>query len=308
MKKLKCSLLILAVAGILSADVIDRVIAVVNDDAVTMYEYNQKRDTLKKQAAAAGQVISDEMVLNELVRDLVLKQQAKKYNIVVADSELKAAMLEVAKQNGIQTAEEFEKRLRAENVYDIYAEGIKKQLLMQHLFSMVLTVKEPSDEDAEEYFKTNKTSLDEAHVFWIFQNAPMQMSFSEKGKKRKLIDEAYRRVSAGGDFAAIAKELSDDPNTRDKGGDMGWLPMQRMAEFAPDFIARGKKAGFISDIKEDRSGFWFIKVTEVRKGADVAFRDVKTRIKNELYLKRRNDEFTTWLDRQMQRAVVKKMR
>lgn len=87
----------------------------------------------------------------------------------------------------------------------------------------------------------------------------------DKAQARAKAEQVLKRARAGGDFAALAKEFSSDPGSKDKGGDLGWFGAgQMIPEF--DKAAFALQPGQISDIVESQFGFHIIKVEERRMG------------------------------------------
>ena len=88
---------------------------------------------------------------------------------------------------------------------------------------------------------------------------------ADKAQARAKAEQVLKRARAGEDFAALAKQFSSDPGSKDKGGDLGWFAAGQMVpEF--DKAAFALQAGQISDIVESQFGFHIIKVEERRMG------------------------------------------
>jgi len=106
---------------------------------------------------------------------------------------------------------------------------------------------------------------------------------------RKKIESVQARIKAGEDFAKLAKEVSDDAATLDKGGELGWFksgvmaPQFDMAVFAMD-------KGAVSDVVETLNGFHLIQLEEIRPAHQIPYAEVKNTLKDELVQARANDE------------------
>jgi parvulin-like peptidyl-prolyl isomerase len=85
----------------------------------------------------------------------------------------------------------------------------------------------------------------------------------DESKARAQAEDVLKRARAGEDFAALAKEFSTDPGSKDKGGDLGWFSRGQMTKKFED-AAFALQPGQISDIVETEFGFHIIKVQERR--------------------------------------------
>lgn len=99
----------------------------------------------------------------------------------------------------------------------------------------------------------------------------------QKAAKRKKADDLRSRLAGGAEFAAVAKESSDDPGSAPKGGELGWL---RRGQTVPAFEAAAfaLPPGQLSEVVESRFGYHLIEVEEKRAESKLAFEAVKPRI------------------------------
>ena len=108
-----------------------------------------------------------------------------------------------------------------------------------------------------------------------------------KQAARTEAEGVLKRVKAGEDFAALAKQYSKDPGSAAVGGDLNFFPKGQMVP-AFDAAAFALKTGEISNLVETEFGFHIIKLTDRRAGRIVPLAEVKDRL--EEFLKQRKQQ------------------
>jgi parvulin-like peptidyl-prolyl isomerase len=86
-----------------------------------------------------------------------------------------------------------------------------------------------------------------------------------------------KRVKAGEDFATVAKETSEDANSKNNGGDLGYLAKGQVQKSFEDAAFALKKDG-TSDIVTTTAGYHIVKVTDIKDAGTVSFEEAKSNI------------------------------
>jgi peptidyl-prolyl cis-trans isomerase D len=126
---------------------------------------------------------------------------------------------------------------------------------------------------------------------------------AEVDEIKKKADDVLKQAKKGGKFDELAKKYSEDPGSKDKGGDLGWLVQgQTVPEF--EKAAFSLQPGTISDLVKTQYGFHIIKVLEKETAHTKPFEEVKDSIRTPLTLNKADDEANKIAD-QLAAAVRK---
>lgn len=106
------------------------------------------------------------------------------------------------------------------------------------------------------------------------------LSAEKKAAKHKQMEDILKQARAGTNFAELAKKYSEDPGSKDKGGEYTFPKGQMVKEF--EETAFSLKPGEISDIIETQYGYHIIKLSEKMPAKKVEFSKVEDRIKDHL--------------------------
>ena len=117
----------------------------------------------------------------------------------------------------------------------------------------------------------------------------MDKSEEEAKKLEALAHEVLAKIKAGGDFAALAKQYSEDPGTKDKGGELGWIVRGQMV---PNFeqATFALEPGQVSDVVKTEYGFHIIKVHERDRAHMQTFDEVKEQIRKEIQQQKEEEQ------------------
>ena len=300
------------------AEMVDRIIAIVNDDVITFSDLNREGAPLFRriiQEAPPDQVEATllkarEEILSSLIDKLIVAQRAKKMDISVSDAEVDEAINNIIERNKI-TPEKFWQQLAlmGTNEHD-YRELIRSQMLQQRLVDYEIRSRVVvTDEKIREYYEKNYAQKIKKGAYQILQ---MGFAWKEdtpaaKADALRRAEEARKQVLAGQDFGTVARQSSDLPSGKD-GGDIGVFQKSEMADYMKTSIL-GLKAGQISTIQETPVGYQFFKL--LSDEGDVAhqapFETVKEKIRQHLYEEALNSQFQKWVKELRDQAYIKKL-
>ena len=126
---------------------------------------------------------------------------------------------------------------------------------------------------------------------------------AEVDEIKKKAEDVLKQAKKGANFAELAKKYSEDPGSKDKGGDLGWL---LQGQTVPEFekTAFSLQPGTISDLVKTQYGFHIIKVLEKENAHTKPFDEVKDSIRAPLMLAKADDQASRVAD-QMSAEILK---
>lgn len=297
----------------LSEAVVDRVVAVVNQEIITLSEVekwiaSQKEeivteDRLEKQGQMQALC---RKVLDKLIEEKLIDQEAKKSGVKVSSKEVEATVEDVKRQNAI-TQEGLEKALAKEGLtLETYKKQIEKNLQRQRLIHWAVKVEEKAGEkELREFYqenisryRTNETYRPAMILFAI----PKGASPDEIREIRKKCQSVLEKIKKGDDFGEMALLYSEDSSNKVR-GDLGYF---RKGEILPVFEreALRLKVGEVSGIVRTEFGFHIIKLLDRRIAAPLPFEEVSERVKTDYYNAEMEKAFRQFLSKLKEKAVI----
>ncbi len=260
--------------------VVDGIAAVVNQQVITLrqveIEARAAQEQLRRQnIALPDPQILRRQVLQSMITDELLRQEAERLNIQVTEASAKQAAETIAQRNNI-SVEKLRAEIEGSGVpWETYLKELRQEIrvdqLRQRTVDRNIFI---SDADVDAFLKTQRRqsglgSLGQASqaqqtaprvlgLAQILVAVPEGSSSSEVARLRGKAEEILSRLRGGADFAGLAAASSDGPEAL-QGGDMGVRP----AEGWPDLFltaTQNVEAGGVSDIIQSGNGFHILKV------------------------------------------------
>ncbi len=276
-------IVLLATALCAQGQVLDRIVAVVDDEVILESELNAQIQffVLNNKVDAATPGLKDQ-VLQSMINEKLVVAKAIEDSVTVTDEEVQQQLESTIQQRIQQVGSEQ----RLEELYGMpltrirreFRDEMRKSLLASRLQQQRFGVTQISRREVEEFFQTYKDSLgmvpeevELAHIY-IEPKASEAARAATRAKMQSLLDS----LNAGADFADLAKRHSQDPGSAGQGGDLGWV---RRGLFLPEFesVVFGLAEKQRSGIVETKHGLHIIELLE-RRGESVHARHILLRI------------------------------
>ncbi len=300
------------------AEMVDRIIAIVNDDVITFSDLNREGAALFRritQEAPPEQVEptllkAREEILSSLIDKLIVAQRAKKMGISVGNPEVDSAIKNIIERNKT-TPEKFWQQLAlmGTNEQD-YRELNRSQILQEKLIDYEIRSRVVVNEERiHEYYEKNYAQKMKEDAYHVLQMGFVWKDDSQAAKDdaRRRAEEARQQALAGQDFRTLARQSSDLPSAKD-GGDIGVFKKSEMAAYMKASIL-GLQVGQISAIQETPAGYQFFKLLSDKGdvGFQASYETVKEQIRQRLYEETLNSQFQKWVKELRDQAYIKKI-
>ncbi|QJD82319.1 peptidylprolyl isomerase [Cohnella herbarum] len=225
-------------------------------------------------------------LVDGLAQTKIIDMESEKAGVTITDDDIAKEIEVIKTQYGMASDDDLNAALQQSGftLDDFKEKQIKPQLKIKKLFE---SQHPATAEDLKAYFDTNKET---------FATTPKEVRASHILLSTKEdADAVLAELKAGKDFATLAKEKSQDPGSKDKGGDLDFFGRGVMhAEFEDAAFALAK--GEMSEVVQSQSGFHIIKLTDVKEAVIPEYDTVKDKVSQAYWNEKMNKEAQAWLD------------
>jgi peptidyl-prolyl cis-trans isomerase SurA len=258
-------------------ELLDRVVAVVNDGVVLNSDLDAQVDAVterlrQQKLELPPQSVLRQQVLERLVVQEIELQHASRAGVKVTDEMLNSALTDVAKRNNI-TLSQLPEALRQQGIdYPAYREDVRKEITLTVLRQRdVLQHISVTPREIDQFLdKQSKTPSErsEYNVSHILIAVGQEASQAQLEAATKRAQDVYERAKNGEDFAKLAVSYSNSQTALD-GGSLGWRKGSELPTFLSEIIVK-LKPGEVSEPLRTPSGFHIVRLNQTRGGGSEA--------------------------------------
>lgn len=305
-------------APALAADaaVVDRIVAVVNEDVITLYDMenllrplvqNLKSQRLppEREVQALAQLRAE--MLNNLIDTKLTEQEVKRHKITISEEEIENYIRRVKERRA--TTDEQMRGILAEQgmTLEEYRNEVKLQLQRTKLVNREVRSKVVITEaEVKAYYEKNKAKYGggtQYHLWNLFIRMPAQASPANHAAAQNLLEEALAELKRGRPFQEIVRFTSERPSAV-QGSDLGLFRIEELTPRLREAV-RELKAGQFSPIVETDFGYQIVFVEEIKATASRPLAQVEAEIQDILFRERVDDRFVSWLSDLRKRSHIK---
>lgn len=251
---------------------VDRIVAIVNDDVVLLSELNREIAELLRKIKDSDtpnppESILQKQALEKLILLKIQLAQAKKIGISTDDETITKAISNIADRNGL-TVEELQDALAADGmVFQDFRNKLGNEIVLNRLKNReVLNKIQVSKAEVDSYLFQEQNSGGRSafkllHILIAIPDAPSPKQIhAARDKARMLI----KKIQQGADFRVVAQNSSDGRQAI-KGGDLGWLSKDEVPSLFIK-VASQLERGAVAGPLQSSSGFHLIQLEDYRGG------------------------------------------
>jgi peptidyl-prolyl cis-trans isomerase SurA len=294
-------------------EIVDRVVAVVNDDVITQYELDSTVELILKRNEQSIRPEDRERItaearkalLDRLIEDLILRQEARRLGIVVREEELTATIQEaLAKRNlSIDTLQEA--LIKDGTNYEKYREATRSDMIKSRILQREIRPRvSVTNEEIGAFYQEHRDEYEgklRVRLLMIALPVPTGSDEAAQAAQRTKAESILKRIRAGEYFEALANENSMGQGR--SGGDIGYVEKGSMNPIIEE-VAFNLKPGEVSGVIETPQGFYIIRALDKRGGGNLSLKATRAEIEEQLFIEKIEKKYMEWLAEKRQKAHI----
>jgi peptidyl-prolyl cis-trans isomerase SurA len=270
------------------ARVVEKIAALVGDDIILQSEVEERAAQLLAEIASIANPAEREVrasairreVLERLVQDQLLAQQATELKLTVSGDEIDRAIAQIKRDYGLNDAQLRDELSKQGLTMSAYRINTKKEILKYRVLNIAVGSKiNVGDSEVQSYYDRHMKSANvQVRASHIFIAIPEDADNATVLEREKLARSLLARVQKGEDFAKLAREYSEDSGTRNEGGDLGFIGRDILPKPLEELLFSMRVGEVRGPVRADR-GFHVIKLVAKRTKEAKPFTEVQDEIR-----------------------------
>jgi len=262
---------------------VDKVIAIVEEDVITQRELDAQKQLIRVEFNQAKRSLPDDetlhrQVLESMIRDSILLQQAKGRGLEITEGQLNQAMQKISRDNNMNLTE-FRQALIAQQIdYEKYRKSMRKELIVNSLRRQYTARSvSVSDEDVEEFLRRN----DDGNIKYEYKLAHILIALPDAATPEQVTaaqskaDDILLKLAQGARFEQLANEYSSGSNAL-RGGDLGWRKKAEIPSLFAEAVLSMDTGEFAGPFRS-ASGFHIVYLSDRKNTQQVLKEQVRSR-------------------------------
>jgi peptidyl-prolyl cis-trans isomerase SurA len=305
--------LLFAAATASWGEIVDRVIAVVNDDVITQYELESAVELVlnrygqsihpEDRERAAGE--ARKVLLDRMINDLLLRQEAKKLGIAVRDEEVNNAIQEILKHRKMSVEELQQALIKDGSSYEKYREATRSDLIKVRVMQREIRPRiSVTNEEIGAFYQEHRDEYEgklRVRLQMIALPVPGGSNPAGQEEQRVKARTILKRIRAGEPFEALANEFT--PNPEHTGGDIGYVEKGSLNPSIEE-VAFSLKPGEMSDVIETPQELYIIRALDRRGGGSLSIKATRENVEERIYRDKMEKKYAEWMAERRQKAHI----
>jgi len=304
-------IIFISLFGSAASEIVEEIIAIVNDDIITLSQYKQYHDSLYQmlRAQLQGEEFEKQYtrlkgeILDNMITDLLLLQLAKEKQLNVSE-QVRATVEQIKKENNIESDDLLRRELSRQGLdYEQWLKQLEDNFLRQALvFTEVDRSIVVEDSETVNYYKLHSVEFVEPEEYKL---RAIYLSSEERSQDelQALTKEIDNRIKAGDDFRALAGQYSDGP-IKENQGDLGTLKKGELDTTLQAAIS-SLKPGEITAWVQAKAGWYLLKLEEKKDSRLKSFEEVKKEIEEKIFSEKRTQKLREFLKEIKEKSYIK---
>lgn len=264
--------------------VLDRIVAVVEDDVILERELNREVEAITAKLSSNNVTMPPEFVLRKqvlerMIVDKLQRQLASRSGVQISEEMLRSSVADIASRNGL-SVEAFRDELTRQGMdYKSFEDNLRNEIVINQLRGREIGSRvKVTDAEVAHYLETQGKAgqvSSQYHLGHILVAVSEGASAGAIQKAKDKADQIVADLRGGKDFKQTAVSVSDDNNAL-KGGDLGWRSLGQIPSLFADVVPTMGQ-GDVSEPIRSPSGFHIVKMLETEGGAQHIVTKTKVR-------------------------------